>query len=108
MSYQAKDSQVHSRQLQAQSFIAECDLVAGTSDAPALVSIDNGTIAATEIAIDVKEPVAKCFKAQVIDRQTGEVAPASSVAVSGSVITITLDATGLADHAVEVCYKIAE
>lgn len=108
MAFQAKDSQVLSRQLEAQSLIAACDLVNETSDAPALISIDSSTIAATEVVIDVKESVEKCFKAQVIDRQTGEASALTSVDIDGSEITLVLDATGLDDVAVEVCYKVSE
>lgn len=107
-SFRAKDSQVQGRQLEAQSLIAACDLVNESSDAPALISIDSSTIASTEVVIDIKESVAKCFKAQVIDRQTGMPSALTSVSTSGSEITLILDATGLTDAAVEVCYKVVE
>lgn len=108
LAFQAKDSQVLARQLESQHFIAVCDLVNETSDAPALIAIDSSTIGATEVVVDIKEDVEKVFKAQVIDRQTGVVSALTSVAVSGSEITIVLDATGLTDVALELCYKVAE
>ena len=109
MSFESKDSQVLGRQLQAQSLVATADLVAGTSDLPAVISIDNSDIEACEIVIDVKESVAKCFKAQVINRATGEAAPiAAAPAVDGSTITVTLDATGLEDVCIEVSHQVQE
>jgi hypothetical protein len=102
----SKDSQVASLQLDVRSLAIKADLVAGESEAPALVSIDNSTIAATVIEIDVKEDVKACQKLQVIDRASGEAAPISAApSISGSVISVTLDATGLADVCIEVLYK---
>ena len=109
MSFQAKDSLVLSRQLQAQSLSAMADLVAGSSDLPHCISIDNDDIEAVEIVIDVKESVEKCFKAQIVDRSSGQpVALDAAPAVDGSEITLVLDGTGLADVCIELSYQVAE
>ena len=108
MTYRAKDSLVHDRQLKSQVLHLNCNLVAGTSDDPAIVSIDNSTLTATEVAIDVKEDVQKVKKAQVVGRTTGAVTAIDAVAVSGSVITITIDGTGLTDVDIEVVYEVVD
>ena len=102
----SKDSQVEEKQLKQKSLSLTANLVAASSEAPALLSIDNSTIAATVLEVDVKQAVAKCHKLQVINRATGEAAALSGApSVSGSVISATLDATGLSDVCVEVIYK---
>lgn len=102
----SKDSQVQSKQLEAKRLDLQANLVAGSSEAPAIISIDNSTIAATELVIDVKEDVIKCHKLQVINRATGEAAPLDAApSVSGQEITVTLDATGLSDVCIELVYK---
>jgi len=110
MAFQAKEPQVHQRQLEAQEVIATCDLVAGKSDAPQLVSIDNSTITAAVITIDIQEPIAKCFFAEVRNRATGAIvalAAAPSLATAKK-ISVTVNGTGLSDVAVRVVYKVAE
>lgn len=102
----SKDSQVQSKQLEAKSLALNANLVAGSSEAPAIISIDNSTIAATDIVIDVKEDVIKCHKLQVINRATGEAAALSGApSISGQEISVTLDATGLSDVCIELIYK---
>lgn len=109
MSFQAKSSQVLSRQLECQEVVAVCDLVAGTADSQ-IVSIDNSTIAATVITVDIGEPISKCFLAEVRNRATGAIlatAAAPSLAVENK-ISVTVDGTGAEDHTVVIKYKVAE
>lgn len=108
-SYRAKDSLVQSRQLEVQEIAAQCDLVAGTSDAPSLVSIDNSTIADTVITFDAGESVSKCFFAEVRNRATGAiVALEGAPSVSGQEISVQVDGTGLSNVCLIVKYKVAE
>jgi len=109
MSYESKDSLVLGRQLDAQSFIANADLTTEISDHNSAITIDNSTLTATVITFDAKEPVSKCFKAQVTNRTTGaNVAIAAAPVVSGNTIAITCNGTGIADCAIEFKYKINE
>jgi hypothetical protein len=102
----SKDSQVEAKQLEQKSLALTANLVAATSEAPALLSIDNSTIAATVLTIDLKQAVSKCHKVQVTNRASGQAeALAAAPSVSGSEISVTLDATGLSDVCVEVIYK---
>ena len=110
MSYQAKQSQVASRQLEAQEIIATCNLVAGTSDAASIIAINNSTIADTVITLTVGETISKCYFAEVRNRATGavvalEAAPSLAVAQK---ISVQVDGTGLTDVAVTFKYKVAE
>lgn len=109
-SYQAKGSQQLSRQLAAQEIVSVCDLVAGTSDAPAIVAVDNSTIAATVITLDVAEAIASCFVAQVVNRATGAnvtLAAAPDVSVAQK-ISVTVNGTALASVCVKFVYKVQE
>lgn len=102
----SKDPQVESKQLEVKQLVLKADLVNESSKSPALLSIDASTIAATVVEIDVKEPVADCHKVQIVDRSTGQsVALAAAPSVSDSVVSVTLDATGLTDVCIEVLYK---
>jgi hypothetical protein len=102
----SKDSQVEAKQLEQKSLSLTANLVAASSEAPALLSIDNSTIAATVVEIDVKQAVSKCHKLQVVNRATGQQEALSAApSVSGSVISATLDATGLSDVCIEIVYK---
>jgi len=110
ISFQAKAAPVLGRQLEAQEVNAVCDLVAATSDAPSIVSIDNSTIASTVITLDIQESIEKAFSVQVIDRTSGQsvaLAAAPSLAVDKK-ISVTVDGTGLSSVCVCAKYKIAE
>ena len=109
-SFQAKDSLVLGRQLECQEVSAVCNLVAATSDAPAIIAIDNSTIADTVITLSVNEPVEKCFFAEVRNRATGaivalEAVPSLAVAQK---ISVQVDGTGLTSVCVTFKYKVAE
>ena len=109
-SFQAKDSQVLSRQLEAQEVCAICDLTAATSDAPGIIAIDNSTIASTVITLSVGEVVEKAFLVEVRNRATGAVvaiAAAPSLAVAQK-ISVTCNGTGLSSVCVSFKYKVAE
>lgn len=110
MSFQAKNAQVLGRQLEAQSLICTANLVAATSDLPSQVSIDNSTIADTVITIDIGEPIAKCYQAEVRNQATGAVVAlegAPSLAVANK-ISVQVDGTALTAVSVSVVYKVAE
>ena len=107
--FRAKDSLVQSRQLEAQEIVAQCDLVAGSSDAPSIISIDNSTIADTVITADLGEPIAKCFLAEVRNRATGAiVALEGAPSVSGSEISVQVDGTGQSNVCLVLKYKVQE
>lgn len=109
MAFQAKDSLILGRQLEAQEVAFTADLVAGRSDLPGRVSINNSTLTATVITLDIEETVSKCFFAEVRNRATGAVvAIAAAPTVSGQNISVTCNGTGLTDVAVIVKYKVAE
>ena len=109
-SYEAKDTLVRGAQLKAQSVSVRCDLVAGTSEEPSIVSVDNSTdgLAETSISIDIKEDVKKIHEARVHDRASGQdVAQTAEASASGSVITIDdVDGTGLDSVTVVVVYEV--
>lgn len=107
-SYEAKDTLVRGAQLKAQSVSVRCDLVAGTSEEPSIVSVDNSVIAATSISIDIQEDVKKIHEARVHDRASGQdVAQTAEASASGSVITIDdVDGTGLDSVTVVVVYEV--
>jgi hypothetical protein len=101
----SKDPQVFDRQLEQKSLLLKADLVAQTSEASSIVSI-SGLIAARTISIDVKEEVKSVQKVQVVNRANGSNAGISAApSVSGSVISVTLDATGLSDVCIVVDYR---
>jgi len=111
MSYQAKNSEIHARQLDAQSVILTADLETGdgSTNLPSNVSVDNSTIETTLVTLNVGEVVSKCFKATVRNRDTGAntvIAAAPDLSVANH-ISITLDATGLTDVVIEIVYAVA-
>lgn len=109
-SFQAKDSLVLGRQLEVQTVCATVNIAAGTSDAPGIITIDNSTIAASVITLNVGENVASASLCEVRDRATGAVlatAAAPSLAVAQK-ISVTVNGTGAADHVVIFRYKVAE
>lgn len=107
-SYEAKDTLVRGAQLKAQSVSVRCDLVAGTSEEPSIVSVDNSVIATTSISIDIQEDVKKIHEARVHNRASGQdVAQSAEATVSGSVISIdSVDGTGLDSVTVVVVYEV--
>lgn len=109
-SFQAKDSLVLARQLEVQQVCATLNLVAGTSDAPGIITIDNSVIASTVITLNVGEAVASASLCEVRNRATGAIlaiAAAPSLAVAQK-ISVTVDGTGAADHVVIFRYKVQE
>jgi len=109
-SYQAKVSQVLARQLDCQEINVVCNAVAGTSDAPSIIAIDNSSIAATVITLTVGELVEKVFSVQVHNRITGAVvaiSAAPSLLVAGK-ISVTCNGTAQTDLAVCLKYKVQE
>lgn len=110
MAYQAKQSQVLARQLEAQEVCSVCNLVAGTSDAPSIISIDNSTIADTVITLTVGEAIASCFQVTAFNRATGAVVAleaAPSLAVANA-ISIQVDGTAQTSVCVSFKYKVQE
>ena len=102
----SKDPKVQDLQLEQSQLLLSANLVAATSEAPSLVSINNATIASTVITIDIKEPVASVQKVQVVNRATGQhVAIAAAPVVSGSTISVTCNGTGLSSVCIEVSYR---
>lgn len=109
MSYESKNSDILARQLEAQEIVVEANLVAGSSDLPSNISIDNSTLAATVVTLTVSELVSKCFKATIRDRATGAneaLAAAPDLSVANKV-SITVDGTGLTDVVVNFVYAVA-
>lgn len=109
-SFQAKSALVLGQQLKKQEVSATCNLVAATSDAPGIISIDNSTIAATVVTLTVGEAVASASLCEVRNRATGAVvaiAAAPSLAVAQA-ISVTCDGTGLTDVVVIFRYVVSE
>lgn len=109
MSYQSKDSELAARQLAAQEVCVTVNAVAGSSDLPNNVVVDNTAIAATVITLSVNEVVAKCLSVKVINRATGAIvalAGAPSLAVAQK-ISVTIDGTAQTDLAVEFKHIVA-
>lgn len=107
-SFQAKDSLVLGRQLEVQQVCVTVDIVAGTSDAPGIVAIDNSTIGASVITLTVGENVSSASLCEVRNRATGAIlvtAAAPSLAVAQK-ISVTVDGTGAADHVVIFRYIV--
>ena len=106
MSYRAKDSLVHERQLAVQQLHLKADLVAGSSEDPAICSVDNSTITATVVSVDVKEDVKKIVKVQIVEDATGQSKEIASAAINGQAIDITLDASLTDGVCVSVHYEV--
>jgi len=105
MSY-AKDPKVQDLQLEQKELLLSANLVAASSEAPSLLSIDNSTITATVIEIDVKESVSSVQKVQIVNKATGQhVAIAAAPSISGSVISVTCNATGLSNVCIEASFR---
>ena len=109
MAYQSKDAGLSARELESQSCVAEANLVAGSSDLPSNISIDNSTIAATVITLSVNEVVGKCYAFKVSNRITGAIvstAAAPSTAVAQKISAI-VNGTGLTDVIIQVIFSVA-
>lgn len=109
-SFQAKDSLVLGQQLKVQEVSAKCSLVAGTSDCPGIIAINNTSIAATVITLSVGEDVASASLCEVRNRVTGAIvatAAAPSLAVAQK-ISVTCDGTALTDVVVIFRYSVSE
>ena len=102
----SKDPKVQDLQLEQKELLLSANLVAGTSESAALVSINNSTLTATVISIDVKEPIASVQKVQVVNKATGQhVAIAAAPAVSGNSVSVTCNGTGLSSVCIELSYR---
>jgi hypothetical protein len=107
MAFQSKVPSISARELEAQSVIFTCDLVAAHSNLAAVAFI-NGTIGATVITIDVGEPIQKCLCVNVTNRATGAVITHSAPDVSvANKISVTVDGTAQSDVCVEISYILA-
>ena len=107
--YDSKDSDVLARQLEDQRVISVCNLVTPASDLSSVISIDNSTLTATVITLNVKEPLKKCFEVSVKNRATGAIVPlaaAPSLAVANK-ISVTVNGTAMSDVVVEFSYAVA-
>ncbi len=109
-SFQAKSALVLAQQLKVQEVSVICNLVAGTSGAPGIVSINNGTIADTVITLTVGETLSAAHLCEVRNRATGAIVPieaAPSLAVAQAV-SVQVDGTGLTDVVAIFRYVVAE
>lgn len=110
MAFQAKDSLVLAQQLKVQEVVVGCNLVAGTSQAPGIVAINNTSLAATVVTLTVGEDLERASLCEVRNRATGAIvaiAAAPSVAVAQKV-SVTCDGTGLTDVVVIFRYVVQE
>lgn len=102
----SKDPKVQDLQLEQKELLLSANLVADSSEAPSLVSIDNSTIASTVISIDVKEPISSVQKVQIVNRATGQhVAIAAAPVISGNSVSVTCNGTGLTSVCIELSYR---
>lgn len=101
----SKDSKVEDLRIDQKELQLQADLVGQTSEAPSIVSM-SGVLASRVISIDVKEPVKSCQKVQIVNRANGQsVAISAAPIISGSSISVTLDATGLSNVCICVDYR---
>lgn len=110
MAYQSLDAQIAERELAGQTICAKADLVAGSSDLPTNIVIDNSTIAATTITFLASEHIKTCYHIYVTDRTTSAIVPttaAPDVSVDKQA-TVTVDGTALSDVLIEVRYSVAQ
>jgi len=124
----SKDPKVQDLRLEQKQLQLSANLVAASSEAPSLVSIDNSTIASTVIEVDVKEAVSSVQKVQIVNKATGEpvaiaAAPvvthtlengstklsSSYVAADGKIvsssISVTCNGSGLSNACIEVSFR---
>lgn len=102
----SKDPKVQDLQLEQKELLLSANLVAATSEAASLVSINNATLASTVITIDVKEPVASVQKVQIVNRATGQhVAIAAAPVISGNTVAVTCNGTALSSVCIELSYR---
>jgi hypothetical protein len=102
----SKDPKVQDLRIEQNDLLLSANLVAGTSEAASLVSINNSTLTATVISIDVKEPVESVQKVQIVNKATGQhVAIAAAPVVSGNSVSVTCNGTGLTNVCIELSYR---
>lgn len=110
ISFQAKDTQVLSAQLKAQSVIFKADLEAGTTQEASFASVSGAAGATCSVDVDVKEDIEKVIRAVVFNNKTGSVvAQTAAPSFSGSVVTIAdIDAStpDLSDVSIELHYEV--
>lgn len=107
-SYDSKDSDILGRELDKQEIIVIANLVSGKNDLDTNVDINNTSLAATIISLDVKEPIRTAFIIKVTNRATGAIVPtASAPVVAGQLMSVTLDATGLTDVCIQFYFAVA-
>jgi hypothetical protein len=109
-SFQAKSSLVLAQQLKVQEVSVRCNAVAGTSDCPGIVTVNNTSIADTVITLTVGETIASAHLCEVRNRATGavvaiEAAPSLAVAQA---VSVQIDGTGLTDLVAIFRYVVAE
>ena len=102
----SKDPKVQDLQLEQSSLLLSANLVAATSEAASLVSINNSTIASTVIVVDIKEPIVSVQKVQIVNKATGQhIAIAAAPVISGNTVSVTCNGTGLTSICIEVSYR---
>jgi len=105
MSTLSKDSKIEELRIDQDELLLKANLVAQTSEAPSLVSF-SGVLATRTVSIDLKEPIKSCEKVQIVNRATGSNAGISAApVVSGNIVSVTLDATGLTDVCIVVSFR---
>jgi len=110
MSYDAKNSQVHARQLEVQSVHCICDLSqasGGVTDLGAVVL--SGAAATKTITFTVGELIKSCQAVRITNRATGAVVATTvvpNVSVA-NVISIIAVGTGITSADVEFLYTVA-
>lgn len=124
----SKDPKVQDLQLEQNGLLLSANLVAGTSEAASLVSINNSTLTAAVVSINVKEPIQSVQKVQIVNKATGQhvaiaaapvithtlengstkvstaYVPADGKIVS-SAVSVTCNGSTLADACIELSYR---
>ena len=102
----SKDPKVQDLQIEQKELLLVANLTTATSEAASLVSIDNSTLTATVISINVKEPILSVQKVVVVNRATGQhVAITAVPAISGNSVSVTCNGTSLTSVCIEVSYR---
>jgi hypothetical protein len=102
----SKDPKVQDLQIEQKELLLVANLTTATSEAASLVSIDNSTLTATVISINVKEPINSVQKVVVVNRTTGQhVAITAAPAISGNSVSVTCNGTSLTSVCIEVSYR---
>ena len=109
----SKDAKIESLQIRQEDLLVIANLVTASSDGEGIVEIDNSTLSATVINIDIKEPVKKVQKVQVINRATGEsialaAAPVvTDTSVDGKVVSSSISVTCDGAPGASVCIHVS-